>query len=524
MPTPYTQLLFPTAGVVKRLSVQQQGPYTCPDALNVRPNDNIEGRERGGSRPALEKAFAEQLGSGNPIRMYADVPFVSGGSLTSVLVASANGKLYRVNAGSWQEVVSAVTLASDRQLGCAVLFQKLYICGDNSSNRSLCVYDPVANTLALAVATAGTIPTKCTLAAAWRGSLVLSGTPDDPQNAFISATGSPLDWDYAADTTQAAVALGDSEPGQLGEPVRALVAHSRNCLIFGCNSSLEILRGHPLTGGTKDRLSNDVGILDAHAWAYDAEGYLFFMTFDGLYVMPPGCGSTPSSVSREKLPTALLNLNRSTYTVSLAYDFAHRGLHLIVAPITAADTTHYWVATKTISRADLGGGSGIASFFPVTLQSGHDPFFAYSRRDSFPAAGESSVLLGCRDGYARRFNTDLSVDDVSYDFESYVDYGPIVLGPVGSEGRLSEIIVTTAEGSGDLDLEVRVGQTAQAALSADASYSYSFDNAALHHTLRPRARGAYCMLRFKNGQPDGSWAIEEVLVRREPAGKRRLRG
>ncbi len=52
-------LAFPVGGLDERLGYQQQRPFTTPDALNVRPEDVFERRERGGSRPGLIKAFSD---------------------------------------------------------------------------------------------------------------------------------------------------------------------------------------------------------------------------------------------------------------------------------------------------------------------------------------------------------------------------------------------------------------------------------------------------------------------------------
>lgn len=56
------QLRFPSGGLDKRLGYSDQAPGTTGDALNVRPIDALEGRERGGSRPGYGKAFPQQMG------------------------------------------------------------------------------------------------------------------------------------------------------------------------------------------------------------------------------------------------------------------------------------------------------------------------------------------------------------------------------------------------------------------------------------------------------------------------------
>lgn len=71
-------LTFAVAGIDRIAPVQSQPPYTCVDAENVRPFDVFENRGRGGSRPGLSRAFYDQLGSGNPIRLLTAMNSVQG--------------------------------------------------------------------------------------------------------------------------------------------------------------------------------------------------------------------------------------------------------------------------------------------------------------------------------------------------------------------------------------------------------------------------------------------------------------
>jgi len=70
------QFPFPLGGLDRSVSYRAQPPYTTTDMLNVRAYETIEGRARGGQRPGLVKAFAEELGDGSPLRMLAQVTSV----------------------------------------------------------------------------------------------------------------------------------------------------------------------------------------------------------------------------------------------------------------------------------------------------------------------------------------------------------------------------------------------------------------------------------------------------------------
>ncbi|MBK7363158.1 MAG: hypothetical protein IPJ01_12785 [Micavibrio sp.] len=75
-------LRFPAGGVNRRLGFQSQAPYTCVDALNVRPDSVIGHRERGGSRPGTGLSHRGTLGSGNPIRMLGALDVIETTGLT----------------------------------------------------------------------------------------------------------------------------------------------------------------------------------------------------------------------------------------------------------------------------------------------------------------------------------------------------------------------------------------------------------------------------------------------------------
>jgi hypothetical protein len=528
VPKQFSSLQPPIGGVHKRLAYQYQPPFTTPDALNVRTDDAILSRERIGSRPGLAKYSATQIGSGNPVRLISDVAYVSGGAYAQKVIASSNGALYHDNAGVWSVVTGGPPqLMSDRMLTAADHLQKLYIAGDtgHADSPRLCVFNPADNTLALVTASAGTVPVKCDLVAMWRDRIVLAGDRVDPHLWYMSKLGNPTNWDYSpAFTTSAdAVNATNSDAGRIGEPIRALVSHTDECMMFGCSSSIWVLRGDPQAGGRLIKLSEEVGILDRASWCYDAGGYFWFLSQDGLYVMPPGCGDAPVSVSREKLPSELLRIDRDSYTVSMCYDFLHRGIHLFVTK--TSDSTglgHWWIDTK-VSRGGDQEVVASAAFWPQSFQTGHEPTAIFGRRDYTPSAtGLSPVLIGGRDGYVRQFDDSLAQDDGDNAITSYVDVGPFPLGPPGYHGRLEEIQLVAARSSGGLKLTVRTGDNAEAAFHATRQEEYTLTRAGLNRTARPRARGQAALARVSGNEANTKWSFEEINVRRQAAGVRRV--
>lgn len=58
------ELMFPLKGIHKGSPASKQAPLTSPLLLNVRPQESLSGRLRGGQRPGLDKwGEGTQIGS-----------------------------------------------------------------------------------------------------------------------------------------------------------------------------------------------------------------------------------------------------------------------------------------------------------------------------------------------------------------------------------------------------------------------------------------------------------------------------
>jgi hypothetical protein len=701
-------LRFPTGGLLKRMALQDQAPYTSPDLSNVWPDTATNERERGGSRPGLGKSHSTQLGSGNPIRLLTTLMYQDTSNVGQTkLVASSNGSLYvEASSSTLSAVSSNLTLISDRSIQSAVRNGILYIADDgarlakatdgaissnvltsatvgNFASASVNQYDhmvvitahgttneiqtitisgsPTGGTwrarfgsyttdplaydissanlqvalralasidgahvtvsgsaggpytvtfvsdlaaqdvemievdgldltggtnpdVAVVETTAGVastdyagtyaitsvvttsltitdtlpnmssvtfhiqrgakkytgssgtlalwntstysdgtkkgfIPVGCPLLCLWRDRLVLAGGKYDPHLWFMSRQGDPLDFDYGADPEDPGRAISGqvSQAGELGEPITALIPHNSLCLVIGCATSLWIMRGDPAFGGQIDRLNAKIGIISANAWCYSPEEYLFFLSHDGLYMMSPGCGGNPVSVSRERLPKELIGIDTTSYTVSMAYDVRYRGIHIFVSKNSAGTTSHYFVDNKLTKYGDAPTG---VAFFPTALAStNYEPFVMHSRRNY--VSDYSDVILGCRDGYLRRFQHNLYQDD-STEFDSYVTYGPMRAASSDyTDGRLDDVTVSLSGASGDVTLDARVGETFEDAYDATACESATFYSVGLQYpmTVRRRCR-AYC-LKFSGAGTNEQWAIESVNVTLSDVGRQR---
>ncbi len=360
-------------------------------------------------------------------------------------------------------------------------------------------------------ATAPAPPPHCYLVTRWQNRIVMSGDNTNPLAVYFSGAGNAGDWRYALTNDQGAAVAMTAEPnsGALGDIVTALIPHNDSCIIFGMRGSISVLRGNPAGGGSMDVLSREVGVLSATSWCYDDEGFLWFMSNKGLYIMPPGCGSTPSAVSMNSLPKDLSGIDSGAYYVSMAYDGRFRGLWLVVTKISTGTNQYFFVATKT-TLGGANGGAGVAAFFPQSFT--FSPTIVFSRPHFTGGSNVSPVMFAATNGSVQYPNSAVKCETASF-----CDYGPIPLSSPGREGILASVDVTLAKDSDDVTVSVRGGDSAEAAFNATTFDSQLLDVDDLNAKLRPRLAGAAAVIRL-SAAAGKTWAVESVMCNREDSG------
>ena len=534
MPKSVFNILAPAGGLYKRRSYQEHPPFTTPDCDNVWLDDAIDGRERVGSRPGF--ADIGNVGTSGAVRCLSSVAWLDGSTWKETLFAIvARAAYYSTNNGkNWGTASGSMGLpgTGGGPLTAAALHQKLYI-GDTTldDNGTIKVFNPSDNSVSAISASEGTPPKDCTVALAYRDRLLMTARyspadgDDTPHMWYMSRSGDPLDWDYNATDALSAVSGKTSTAAELGEPIVTAIPHGDDCVIFGCTNSIWTLRSDPNFGGSLDNLSQRVGIVGRNAWCRSPEGWLFFLTQDGVMTMPPGCGDTPRSISRERLPDDLLFVQgdapftvpsangREPLWVSMAYDTRFRGVHLWVSSYTAGSSSHYWLDTKQILTQDSGN---VASYWPMSTENYEDVFSAYAL-DSAGSPTRSDVLLGWRNGDIRSFDTSEACESVSY-----VDVGPLsTTGRRGSylDGRLDQINVVLANTSGKITYEIRSGESPEAAFDGEVIHSGTWTKQ--HQLTRPRLRNPYFVIRLSATGGADAWAFENITALTEERGKMR---
>lgn len=357
----------------------------------------------------------------------------------------------------------------------------------------------------------------------WDDRLVLSNHADTPQLSVMSAKGYPLLWDFGDSGTvnaeggtptvplpaiaglgvNAATLLSSAESaGMLAEPIVTAVPISDDLLIYACRGAFYVLRGNPLLGGVLSNISRDIGIVDIAAWCRTPDGRLFAMTPDGLYRIAL---ERAIPVSRDVIPQELIGLSDANYEISMTYDVTRRGILILASGKQfSTPSISYFYEERT------------EAFFPYHREMfDHDPTAAVSHQP----AGTTipTVMLGCRDGYIRKFD-DVAQNDDGVNFNSRVFYGPLRLGAgEWGDGVLYEIVCVLDVLSGNVTLNVRGGHSAQSAKSATPRYTTSMA-AGRNRNRYPRLRYGVVYVEIV-GTPGSRWAMESLTVTRESVGR-----
>jgi len=310
------------------------------------------------------------------------------------------------------------------------------------------------------ISTLGTPPVGCQSVVRYRDRLSFTLALNDSHLWFQSRQGDPLDWNYnpASNDVGKAVAGQNSEAGALGEIVTCQISHNDDHLIFGSLDQIHILRGDATYGGLLDNISQEVGILGRDSWCYGPMGEIIFMSREGIYQLASGNSKVVESLSRDRMPRELINIDNDKYHVSMGYDAKERGIHIMVSPFDPLhESHHFYLAWKT------------KAFFPVKFDNrNHDPFAIYKYTST--DISKSNLLFGGRDGYIRYFNNDVATDDES-PIKSMVAIGPFhIADDEDLEAVLEEISADLDTTSGCVKASIIVGENHEAVSERAKSY------------------------------------------------------
>lgn len=379
--------------------------------------------------------------------------------------------------------------------------------------RGVKVCDPADKEMSLLVPTTGTVPHGCPLIASYRDRLVLAGNPAYPNLWYMSRQGDPYDWNYSDDVSDLGRAMYGDGTGmqEARKPLTALIPRQDSYLIFASETSIEVMRGDPAAGGEMYSVSDTIGCIDKDAWCEGPDGEIYFMSRDGVYLIPAGPVGTPQSVSRERLPKIFRDIDTTTYQVLMEYDTYYRGIQIHIT-VKATDTyfsTSYFYSLET------------KSWWPQSFGSFNWKVYAMAHQPG-DSNNDSRVLLGGQDGYIRYLDEDTNTDDGG-NYSSTLMIGPIPLSPNGhSAGMITEMVATLEYSSDNVLWLLYTSDSAERAEFDTHGYTTgTWKGGERENWAYPRNHGRYATLTLSSGS--GDWAYEEVQMVVRELGRSRTR-
>jgi hypothetical protein len=296
-----------------------------------------------------------------------------------------------------------------------------------------------------------------------------------------------------------------AQAGRIGEVITAMVPLDGRGLMFASGNALWMLRGDPVDGAMV-QVSGEIGIIAPGAWAKSPDGLVAFLSNDGVYLTGGGVDH-PTRWSEERVPGDLRNVNPAANTITMAYDVRGRGFHLFITPSIGLGS-HWWLDVEH------------KALWPVRFQEAHQPV-AVSRVSG--ASGLSEVVVGCKDGYLRKFSDSAATDD-GVAISSHVLLGPFRLSADdASDALLKELHGVLSDNAGAVTWRIFMGASAEAAadaavagIAADLAGTAIAGVAASgtwtenrNRVVHARARGPWAVVWLSSST---GWAYEAVAV------------
>lgn len=529
-------LSFPVAGVSASQNYRkQEPPYTTPLAINVRGIDVIERRLRGGSRPGLVKVLATKFNT--PIQGITSVNWIDGdGDPRQDVVIVAKGDIFVVRededvtedptldmettgvilAEDGTDIVFGNTVSQAGTIGSAsfdsVERNGMLLIADTVLRQ----YSPASGIVGDVLAKTGsTIPAGQPLICRYRDRVFLAGE----NNVWYCSRQSDItDWDYGADFNDdgRAVIGAVSDAGRIGCKITAMIANNGDSsMLFSTENSIWMLTGDPATGDLRC-ISHEVGAISPTAWASSPDGLTLFLSCDGVYVVAPGIAV--SRFSERLLPSDLRNVDASANTISMAYDSEFDGFHLFISPNTGLAGSHWWI--DNTNKAMWRVTTPIAGTVEVPINM--NPVAA----SRMVVAGRNpEVIIGCKDGYLRKFSAAATTDD-GQPIASKIFIGPVPLcSDDAQDAMIDEIHGIIGNAASGVSYKVFTGKYAEDVVDKASAYQSGTETAyaasgtwaqGRNKVVRVRARDPWCMICVEG---TGIWTYEAIAITGKRLGR-----
>jgi hypothetical protein len=401
----------PVGGVHKRTDFQAQAPFTCYDALDWYSVDDLTGRDRIATRRGFASFTTPGGLSTDPVNGQTTLDLANDEPSGRMPIVTGNGSIYGWNGASW-DALGGSAVDESRTVQLVSIFKKVYILNKTLDYK---VYDYDTDLVTTWAPT--DVPVNNIIGCEWDQRLVLCGDEDSPHVISMSRQDDPDDWAFAEPIEDRSAAFQDA----LNFAVRAIVPHENQCLLVGGISNWEVYRGNPRYGGRRARLSYVNGPICQTGWCKTPDGWVYYMSRDGIYRIPPGCGDTPQPVSRDIIPDELIGLDGVSDICYMAYCPRFRRIYISV--VGGSSEGGYWLNPTT------------HAFWPITQPEGVTIQSLY-HHPTLETAEKSGVMYGVSGGL-KRYDTTAAFEGVA---APTIKIGPIRLADLGRAAHIVEAV------------------------------------------------------------------------------------
>ena len=371
-------------------------------------------------------------------------------------------------------------------------------------------------------ATFGELPSSPTLGCLYRGRMVLSGTPFNPHQWYMSRQGNPFDWNYVSADSQSPIAGNNADVGKVGDVILALIPRKDDYLIIGCANSMWLIRGDPAEGGSLDPITLSTGIFGPKSYCWDAEDNLYWFGAGGIYKLNVTTeGWQVEGLTARSIPKLIDDetIDPSQHRITMGYDRSRYGILVSITTVATNANSNYWL--------DLRTGGIFPESYPANCALACQMF--YNADDD----AYRKLLIGCADGYIRFFDDAAKVDDngaTDAAISAYVTLGPMPINQDPElEGRMIGGFVTLAGGASggsfsDTDgcqLNFYRGNDAETVLEdikdgAAAFNSVAFTGTGRKTKITTKVRGNYIAIKAQTIASEQTWSFEKFVANVKP--------
>lgn len=354
------------------------------------------------------------------------------------------------------------------------------------------------------------------LIATWRGRTVLAGFPDDVQNWFMSRIDDPLDWDYFASEDDAARAVfSDAVPliGLMGDAINTIIPYNDDILVFGCDHTIVVLSGDPLDGGTKDVVSDTIGMCWGRPWCRDPDGTLYFVgSRSQVYAWKPGTKTIVWISQQIERRMKRVDVGMFSTAIRLGWNDAEKGIEMYITSYDHTRNNEHWFWD---SRA--------GAWWPVELAHVKMQPKAILEADA-DQPDDRIIHVGSWDSHVRAMDDFASGEDDGFPYRSHVAFGPFLSDGLG-EVSLAELQMVLAADSDGVAYEVMAARTAEQALPSPPVVRGVWDKGrATTAPINRSAHGLYLRVRSPvPGRVRGVWSMEAIRAKLKDTGMVRRR-